>query len=169
VQERALSWISGDLSKTLGRGCTVLPAMEIPPESYDPKRRQFNSTRILKEILLDVPEDALKIQGIVEQDLCIPILTYVFGEAQLGGAASVVSAARLRQEFHGLPPDEGLFHGRLRKECLHELGHNFGLVHCHDRRCVMYLSNTIMDVDSKGFDYCSHCHHAVFTIIGGGR
>jgi archaemetzincin len=163
------AWLAGDLRDTLGTAVAVLDPVEIPPESYDARRRQFNSTRILKEILLDVPGDALRIQGIEEHDLCIPILTYVFGEAQLGGTASVVSTARLRQEFHGLPPDEPLFLRRLHKESLHELGHNFGLVHCHDRGCVMYLSNTIMDVDAKGDDLCVHCRKAVHSNIGGGR
>ena len=36
-------------------------------------------------------------------DLYIPILTFVFGEAQIGGASAIVSYHRLRQEFYGLP------------------------------------------------------------------
>jgi archaemetzincin len=147
----------------------VIEKMEIPGESFDPARGQFHSTRILKEILLEVPVDALKIQGIIAEDLHIPILTYVFGEAQLGGTASIVSLARLEQTFHGLPHDERLFFGRLHKESLHELGHNFGLVHCHDRRCLMYLSNTIMDVDLKGNGYCRQCFETILATMNGGR
>jgi archaemetzincin len=143
--------------------------MEIPASSFDPKRGQFHSTRILKEILAEVPPDALKVQGVVAEDLHIPILTYVFGEAQLGGVASVVSLARLDQAFHGLPRDERLFRRRLHKESLHELGHTFGLVHCHDRGCLMYLSNTILDVDSKGDGYCRQCMDAILSTLEPGR
>lgn len=143
--------------------------MEIPRDSFDPKRGQFHSTRILKELLLDVPDDALKVQGVIAEDLHIPILTYVFGEAQLGGVASVVSLARLRQEFHGLRPNERLYLERVHKESLHELGHTFGLVHCHDRKCLMYLSNTILDVDSKGSGYCRHCFETILSTLDGGR
>ena len=111
----------------------------------------------------------MKILGLIDKDLCIPILTFVFGEAQLGGMASVVGLARLRQEFYGLPPDSDIFHERIRKESLHELGHNFGLTHCRDRECVMYLSNTVRDVDQKGFTYCQDCDSTISRKIESGR
>jgi archaemetzincin len=143
--------------------------MEIPSDSFDPRRGQHHSTRILKELLVDLPGDALKIQGVVAEDLHIPILTYVFGEAQLGGVASVVSLARLDQAFHGLEPDFNLFLARLHKESLHELGHTFGLVHCHDPHCLMCLSNTILDVDRKGGSYCRRCFDAISNTLDHGR
>lgn len=146
-----------------------METLPIPPESFDPKRGQFHSTRILKELLHEVPPDALKVQGVIAEDLHIPILTYVFGEAQLGGVASVVSLARLEQSFHGLPADEKLFFRRLHKESLHELGHTFGLVHCHYRSCLMYLSNTIMDVDMKGGAYCRQCLDSILSNLENGR
>ena len=136
--------------------------MPVPDGSYERNRNQYNSTRILGEILRQAPADAIKIVGIIDKDLCIPILTFVFGEAQLGGVASIVSIARLRQEFHGLSPDDGILFERLVKEALHELGHNFGLIHCSDRECVMYLSNTVRDVDRKKTVYCGSCDTALY-------
>jgi archaemetzincin len=147
--------------------CLSLPVrvtgnMPVPEGSYERNRNQYNSTRILGEILRQAPTDAIKIVGIIDKDLCIPILTFVFGEAQLGGVASIVSIARLRQEFHGLSPDDGILFERLVKEALHELGHNFGLIHCSDRECVMYLSNTVRDVDRKKNTYCGSCDAALY-------
>jgi len=136
--------------------------MPVPEGSYERNRNQYNSTRILREILTETPADAIKIDGIIDTDLCIPILTFVFGEAQLGGMASIVSIARLRQEFHGLSPNEGILFERLVKEALHELGHNFGLIHCNDRECIMYLSNTVRDVDRKKTTYCGSCDTALY-------
>lgn len=136
--------------------------MPVPDGSYERNRNQYNSTRILGEILRQAPTDAIKIVGIIDKDLCIPILTFVFGEAQLGGVASIVSIARLRQEFHGLSPDDGILFERLVKEALHELGHNFGLIHCSDRECVMYLSNTVRDVDRKKTVYCGSCDTVLY-------
>ena len=164
-----IRWLRADLESSLQLPAAVLPPVEAPPESFDPKRGQFHSTRILKELLAGVPADALKLQGVIAADLHIPILTYVFGEAQLGGLASVVSLARLEQSFHGLPDDDRLFRRRLHKESLHELGHTFGLVHCHDRGCLMYLSNTILDVDSKGDGYCRSCLDAIVSTLEHGR
>jgi len=138
-----------------------LPSIPVPAGSFEARRNQYYSTKILKEMLGEVPQDAFKLLGVTEKDLCIPILTYVFGEAQVGGTAAVVSLARLRQEFYGLAPDRPLLLERLRKECLHELGHTFGLVHCPSRECVMYLSNTVFDVDIRGRDFCRGCRTVV--------
>ena len=139
---------------------TMMP-IPIPLDSFEARRNQYYSTKILKEMLGNVPQDALKLLGVTDKDLCIPILTYVFGEAQVGGTAAVVSLARLRQEHYGLMPDRPLLLERLRKESLHELGHTFGLVHCPSRDCVMYLSNTVVDVDTRGRDFCRGCQTVV--------
>jgi len=125
--------------------------------AFDPGRKQYYSTKILKEMLNNLPPDALKILGLTPVDLCIPILTFVFGEAQLGGRLGIVSLARLRQEFYGLPPNPDLTYRRLTKEINHELGHTFGLIHCPSRECVMYLANTIRDVDLKEESFCGRC------------
>ncbi len=143
--------------------------MTVPPSSYEAGRNQYYSTRILKEMLKEVPGDAFKLLGVTEKDLCIPILTYVFGEAQLGGTASIVSLARLRQEFYGVAPDRTLLLDRMRKESLHELGHTFGLIHCSSRECVMYLSNTVVNVDGKGRTFCHACRMVVASKTGAGR
>ena len=144
----------------------TMPSIPVPPESFEARRNQYYSTKICKEMLGDVPQDALKLLGVTDEDLCIPILTYVFGEAQVGGTAAVVSLARLRQEHYGLAPDRPLLLERLRKESLHELGHTFGLIHCPLRDCVMYLSNTVVDVDTRGGDFCRGCRTVVASNTG---
>ena len=149
--------LRADLIGSLGVRVRILPPMPVPEGCYESGRGQFISTKVLREMMREVPEDTGKMLGLIDRDLCIPILTFVFGEAQLGGTASIVSLARLRQEFHGLPPDREILYERLFKECLHEVGHTYGLVHCPDRRCTMYLSNTVTDVDRKGAAYCASC------------
>lgn len=144
----------------------TLPSIPVPPESFEVRRNQYLSTKILKEMLGDVPQDTLKLLGVTDKDLCIPILTYVFGEAQVGGTAAVVSLARLRQEHYGLTPDRPQLLERLRKESLHELGHTFGLYHCPSRDCVMHLSNTVVDVDTRGRDFCRGCRTVVASNTG---
>lgn len=135
----------------------VLPGAARPMFAFDPGRGQFSSTKILKHILANPSESALKTLGVTDVDLFIPILTFVFGEAQLGGQAAVVSTARLKQEFYGLPPNDALMEMRLVKECVHEIGHTFGLTHCRDNTCVMYLSNAIREVDAKSEALCGVC------------
>lgn len=134
-----------------------LPASLTPASFYDAKRKQYHSTAILKELLHNLPPDTLKAVGIVSFDLFIPILTFVFGEAQLNGRLALVSTARLDQTFYGMPANVPLLHRRLIKEIKHELGHTFGLLHCGQKACVMSLAANVTDVDLKGLTFCKSC------------
>ena len=87
--------------------------------------------------------------AVTDRDLFIPVLTFVYGHAQLGGRVAVVSLARLRQEFYGMAPNHELLLERAAKEALHESGHTFGLVHCADRSCAMSLATNIRQIDDR--------------------
>ncbi len=169
VDEGIVRWLQSDIGAHLGTPVERMQPLEIPENSFDARRNQYTSTIILKAILAEAPQDGSKLLAVVDRDLCIPILTFVFGEAQLGGTAALVSLVRLRQEFYGLPPDPPLFFDRLHKEAVHELGHTFGLIHCRLPECVMYLSNTIRDVDTKGRTFCRACHESLESKTGDGR
>jgi len=129
------------------------------------ERGQYNATLILAGLLRHLPDQASKIVGITGVDLFIPVLTFVFGQAQLDGPGAVVSAFRLRNEYYGLPADEGLRFERTAKEVVHELGHTFGLIHCDDHRCVMHASTYVEDVDVKGASFCPGCEVLLKALI----
>jgi archaemetzincin len=134
-----------------------LEAWEEPRFAFDQARSQYSAVAILQRLVERCPADAVRIIGITNSDLFIPMLTLVFGQAQLQGKAAVVSCARLHQEFYGLPPRPALFRARLAKEILHETGHTFGLTHCKDPACVMSLATGITQVDNKGSEFCKGC------------
>ena len=90
-------------------------------------------------------------------DLFIPVLTFVFGQAQLDGPGALVSTHRLRNEYYGLPRDRERLVERTIKEVVHEVGHSFGLVHCQDYNCVMHASTYVEDVDLKSSRFCPSC------------
>jgi archaemetzincin len=106
--------------------------------------------------LKDRHEGAHRVLGVTDADLFIPILTFVFGEAQLGGRAAVVSTARLG-DAPFLPGEAGRIALRLQKEAVHELGHTFGLLHCADARCAMARSPSLRHVDAKTTALCRAC------------
>jgi archaemetzincin len=126
-------------------------------EFFDPTRRQYNGTKLLKEIDQLFSADHTKTIGLFSIDLFIPILTYIFGQAILSGRTGIASHYRLNNERYGLAPDTALLIKRFEKEVIHELGHTFGLVHCHTPDCVMRSSTYAEDIDQKGNSLCRSC------------
>jgi archaemetzincin len=131
---------------------------------YDRERVQYNSTEILKHLqgvharmFHTGFASSSKTLAIASEDLFVPIMTFVFGEAQLGGEVAVVSYHRLQNELYGLPRDPELLFQRLLKEAVHELGHSYGLVHCTTQECVMHTSTYVEDIDLKGSTFCQQC------------
>jgi len=132
-----------------------------PETAFDKSRGQYNSTILLRLLLLEMAESSELVLGVTGADLFVPVLTYVFGEAQLGGSAAVVSMNRLPPEVYGLPKNDELLYDRLVKEAVHELGHCFGLVHCANPACVMRSSTYVEDIDLKEAWYCLVCEQTV--------
>lgn len=124
---------------------------------YSGDRKQYHSTLILSQVINQLPEDGGKIVGITNVDIYIPILTFLFGEAQLQGRGALVSTHRLHNEFYGLPRDDKLLYRRTLKEILHELGHTFGLVHCQNYACAMTFSSYVEGIDLKKAKFCQPC------------
>jgi archaemetzincin len=137
--------------------CKVLPVRLDPEFAFHGERQQYHSSEILQRMQTFLTADSWRMLGISAVDLYIPILTFVFGEAQVGGPCAVVSSHRLRQEFYGLPPDHDLFRQRLIKEAVHELGHTLSLTHCDDYRCVMASSHAVEWIDLKESKLCGVC------------
>ena len=126
-------------------------------EAYLPARHQHHSTKLLELLRSHWPDPGEWLLGLTEADLCIPILTFVFGEAAFGLKAASVSLHRLRSPFYGLPADPDLLLRRAEKEALHELGHGAGLIHCRNYACVMAFSNAVEQVDLKEPAFCEEC------------
>jgi len=84
--------------------------------------------------------------AVVDEDLFIPIFTYVLGEARIGGRCALISVYRLDK----CPK-------RAVKLALHEFGHLMALGHCHDDYCAMSFSKDIDQLDLIPSYYCQYC------------
>lgn len=134
----------------VGIQASILPEIAIPAQAYDPQRDQY-----VADVMLDSIREAgnhMPVLGVIEADLYVAGLNYVFGMADLPGKAAVISLHRLR-----IDADAARFRERAVKEAIHELGHTLGLRHCDNRDCVMCFSMTLADTDRKGKVYCPQC------------
>jgi archaemetzincin len=105
--------------------------------------------------------------GIIGKDICItkyaadgsikkPEYKYtdfgIFGLGYRPGSACVVSTFRLG-DFN-----TPITKSRLVKVCVHEVGHNFGLPHCPNKKCVMTDAvESIATVDNAELWLCDKC------------
>jgi len=166
VEREAVAAVTGRLAAEFGG---PVRSMELGSVdfAYDAERRQYGSIPVLDMLLQRCPGDAAKLLAVTERDLFIPVLTFVFGQAQLGGRVGVLSFARLRQEFYGLAANREIFLERAYKEALHETGHLFGLVDCAEPKCAMSLATTVRQIDLKDDAFCPACAARVRRNPGG--
>lgn len=145
------------LANTFGMACEILPQSLAPKFALHAERRQYHSSELLHRMQDYLRPVTWRCLGVAAVDLYIPILTFVFGEAQMGGPCAIVSTYRLRQEFYGLAADRNLFLERLLKESVHEIGHTLDLTHCEDYRCAMAPSHAVEWIDLKESALCANC------------
>ncbi len=130
----------------------------IPEDAFDRGRSQYRAERFI-EVASDAGNGEKNI-AITTEDLYYRQRNYVFGLAYLNGRGSVISTHRLNTSSDGgisNKPTSEVFADRIRKEVVHEMGHNFGLEHCDNSKCVMSFSPTVREVDVKEENLCGSC------------
>jgi archaemetzincin len=134
---------------------SVLNGAPIPEKSLNPKRNQYDSKYFLK-LVRGYPGD--KVLGITDVDLYAETLNFVFGQAEVGRKAAVIS-------LHRLKGDRSIYHSRIVKEATHEIGHTLGLQHCKKPTCVMRYSNCLEETDLKGEKFCRDCNQEMKNAL----
>ena len=150
------------LARTFGCRCCVGKALPLPVTAFNARRKQYSAHAILN--YLDHREGRLML-GIVDVDLYVPDLNFVFGLADPSRQRAVIALPQLRQDFYSLPTDERLFLTRAVKEAVHELGHTSGLWHCTNQSCVMTFSNSLADTDYKQQAFCARCRALIRAAL----
>jgi archaemetzincin len=149
--------LAAELARIFHLSCHVSEECLPADFAFDSARGQYHSSSILQRMESLAPDPEVALLGVTSLDLYVPVLTFVFGEAQLNGHCALVSLRRLQEEFYGLSPNRDLLQNRLRKEAIHELGHTLGLKHCFDWHCVMASSYSVERIDLKDGEFCPTC------------
>jgi archaemetzincin len=158
-------FVSDSLQGILRLPINLEEPVPLPQSAFMESRNQYNSMTVIKYLAEEQSSGRLKVLGITNKDLCTPILTYVFGEAYMGGEAAVVSCFRLYRGQAGEPVSTDHFLDRLVKVALHEVGHTFSVPHCHTGRCVMRASNRLKELDDKLNYLCNYCELFLFEAV----
>ena len=158
VDALTVSIVAANLQTVIGLNAGILPPLPDPGYAYLPQRGQYTAGRILKSLESLAVGARFKL-GVVEFDLCTPILGFVFGEAQLGGRAAVISLYRLGDK------DPERMYLRAAKIGLHETGHLLGIGHCRAPDCLMNFSSNIEKLDSLPLRFCSACEYEITRTL----
>jgi archaemetzincin len=137
----------------------------LSPEAHLPARHQYDAAVILKDLRAGLPPGDLRL-GLTNLDLTLPILTYVFGEALVGGRAAVVSLFRLGRAPGQPRLDLGRLYDRLVKVALHETAHALGVFHCRRPGCLMRFSFDLVQLDTLEVHFCPDCREKIARLKG---
>ncbi len=157
VAEITSKSIAGHILGHLRLPVDILPPLAPPSFALDERRLQYDAGSILKAMERARHDAYDKLIGVVDVDLFVPILTYVFGEAKQGGRCGLVSIYRLKKNSDGSSAKASAQLERTAKVALHELGHLFDLHHCMEEECLMHFSGGMEDLDRAPLYYCRYC------------
>ncbi|HTV93204.1 MAG TPA: archaemetzincin family Zn-dependent metalloprotease [Verrucomicrobiae bacterium] len=132
-------------------------ALAVPRSTLNATRAQLFLSTLIARVRRAHPDGAGLFLALTDYDLYKTSHRFIYGDADEAQGVAAVSLHRLRSEYYGEEPDPNVLFQRTLKECVHELGHAFGLRHCYNARCAMYYSNSIFETDNKMSHFCEAC------------
>ncbi len=166
VNREVLNVLASALRPIFEREVDTTVSLPLDRVAYCPERGQYRSDLLLAGLeRMEFPE-AARVLAVIDADCYTPGLNFVFGQARRPGRDALLALARLREDFHGMPEDAGLFYERAVKEAVQQVGHTYDLAHCADPDCVMHFSDTLEVMDRKSAEMCALCRDALGSATG---
>ena len=146
----------------------VLPAIKLPETAFTKiKSQRYRADSIIKIQNQNIPKNVYYVLGLTNEDISVtkndkngqimePKWKYcdfgIMGLAYRPGKSAIVSKFRIKSKSHKTEMT------RLRKVAIHEFGHNLGLPHCPDKRCVMTsAAEKLTTIDNEKLALCNKC------------
>ncbi len=181
ISRSILRYLRKNLSTVFESNVIILKHIIIPLTLFNDDKKQYDGRKLLKFLtenmtLKEVRDINL---AVFDRDLYKGNLDYVFSLASPFPKISVISIMRMHPHYNedyfsrslkkrkaGKFPllvkklnstEKRLYYERILKEAVHGIGHTFGLIHCNNKSCIMYPSNTSCDIDGKDIAFCRTC------------
>ena len=148
------------LSDFFNKRVILLQTVTIPANFFNSSINQYAADSILLFLSKQINDSLVEIIGLTHQ----PIFTIkkasslpyydenLFGFSYQPGNTCIVSDLKFRTT------NSFYFNRRLKNVAIHEIGHNLGLQHCANDKCIMSKNNgDIITLDNCSNDYCSAC------------
>lgn len=162
VNSTAAQVVAANLQALLELDAMVVGPWPEPAQALVAARGQYDAGIILQK--LATPRGGPLRLGLLGKDLCVPFLTYVLGESQLGGRAAVMSLHRLSEGAGGGRAPRHLMLERAAKVGLHEIAHVLGLEHCRTAGCLMRFSAGLATLDRLKMGFCPACQRDLIRL-----
>ena len=161
VDAVAVRVVAANVQAAFDVATDVAPSWPDPVGALFPSGRQYNAAELIKLLDRDIALPVRRM-GVIAGDISLPFLTYLFGQAQVGGRAAVISLFRLQQRRDGgVAPPLSLVYQRLAAVAVHEAGHLMGLPHCRQPGCIMNFSVGLDRLDRLSTGFCDPCRLAL--------
>lgn len=140
--------------------------IHIPSDVFDSERKQYNASRIINhidQVFTDRPSSQL-ILAVIVDDIYSGDLDFVFSSADREKNIGVISLYHLQQRID-MPPSNNahedilnIVNERVHKTALRIVGGIVGLRSepTDGQECVMNFSNSLEELDDKGFEWCGN-------------
>ena len=158
--ESILTDLAFDIRDFYNRQTIILKPIRIPYHFYDTILSQYSADSLIMFLSVLRNDTITEVIGFthdriftIKKNGFAPYYDEnIFGMGHQPGNVCVVSDWKFCSTYRTM------CYQRLRKVTIHEIGHNLGLSHCEDEKCIMSEKNgNTITLDKNGNDYCQKC------------
>ena len=173
IESAIIDSLTLTIQQVYGFKVITFPMKELPKSAFvNIKTPRYRADLLIKQMKIQKPDSIDFVLGVTAKDISTtkrgsdgkvkqPSSKYsdwgIFGLGYRPGPSCIISTYRIKSA------NPNKFILRLKKICMHELGHNLGLKHCEtSEKCVMKdAAEKISTIDQVELKLCSSCKQKI--------